>query len=248
MIVRMPSHLTVLGTCRAWPEAHRAAGGLLLDHDGHRLALDLALALDLGYGAHPRLAALGAEPDAAVITHEHPDHCADLSALARARHFAPRRGRRLPLDCPPGVLTRVHAMEPTEDLHPLPAAGTLPAGPLRLDTAPLPHHVPHAGVRLTAPGLTLACSGDAGPCPALGQLAAGADPFIAGTTLNGAEADPRVLGLAQAAACATRAAARRLLPTHFRPGADRTRPAAEARAAFPGGEALAAEEGMVPAL
>lgn len=95
MIVRMPSHLTVLGTCGAWPEAHRAASGLLLDRDGHRLVL--ALALDLGYGTHPRLAAPGAEPDTVVITHEHLDHCADLGALARARHAAPRRGPgRLP--------------------------------------------------------------------------------------------------------------------------------------------------------
>ncbi|MEE1781722.1 MBL fold metallo-hydrolase [Streptomyces sp. SP17BM10] len=244
----MPSHLTVLGTCGAWPEAHRAASGFLLDHDGHRLVLDL------GYGTYPRLAALGAEPDAVVITHEHPDHCADLSALARARYFAPRRGPRLPLYCPPGVLTRVQGMEPTEDLHdvfdihPLPATATLRVGPLRLDSALLPHHVPHAGVRLRAPGLTLAYSGDAGPGPALDQLAAGADLFIAGTTLDAAGADPRLLSPAQAAACAVRAGARRLLLTHFRPGTDRTRPVAQARAAFPGGEVLAAEEGMVLAL
>ncbi|MGW2253313.1 MBL fold metallo-hydrolase [Kitasatospora sp. NPDC001660] len=242
------SQLTVLGTCGAWPEAGRAASGFLLDHDGHRVALDL------GYATFPRLAALGNPLDAVVITHEHPDHCADLSALARARYFASAPGPRLPLHCPPGVIARVQAMEPTEDLHevfdiqPLPTTETVHIGPLRLDAALLPHHVPHAGVRLTAPGLTLAYSGDAGPSPALAELAAGADLFIAGTTLNGDAADPHLLSAVQAAACAARAGARRLLLTHFWPGSDRTRALAQARAAFPGGEVIVAEEGMVLAL
>ncbi|MQS16775.1 MBL fold metallo-hydrolase [Streptomyces kaniharaensis] len=239
--------LTVLGTCGAWPEPGRAASGFLLDYDGFRLALDL------GYATFPRLAAHGdpALLDAVVITHEHPDHCADLSALARSRYFAPQRGPRLPLYCPPGVIARVQAMEPTEnlndvfDIHPLPAA-THRIGPLRLDTARLPHHVPHAGVRLSAPGLVLAYSGDAGPAPALAELAAGADLFIAGTTLPD-QSDPDLLSAADAAAWAERAGARRLLLTHFWPGSDRTRPLALVRARFTG-EVLAAEEDMTLAL
>ncbi|MBV6699367.1 MBL fold metallo-hydrolase [Kitasatospora aureofaciens] len=239
--------VTVLGTCGAWPEAGRAASGFLLEYDGFRLVLDL------GYATFPRLAAHGdpARLDAVVITHEHPDHCADLSALCRARYFAPQRGPRLPLYCPPGVIARVQAMEPTEDLHDVFDVHPLPAGhqvgPLRLDAEPLPHHVPHAGVRLTAPGLTLAYSGDAGPSPALARLAAGADLFIAGTTVENRADDPCLMSAADAAAWATRAGARRLLLTHFWPGSDRTRPLAEARAAFTG-EVLAAEEDMVLSL
>ncbi|MFJ3794506.1 MBL fold metallo-hydrolase [Kitasatospora sp. NPDC090091] len=235
--------LTVLGTCGAWPEAGRSASGFLLEYDGFRLALDL------GYGTFPRLAehCAAGQVDAVVITHEHPDHCADLSALCRARYFAPERGARLPLYCTPGVVGRVQAMEPTEDLldvfdvHPLPSDHQV--GPFRLDTAPLPHHVPHAGVRLTAPGLTVAYSGDAGPDPALARLAAGADLFIAGATLQGAAGDPHLMSAADAGSWAARAGAERLLLTHFWPGSDRTRSTAEARATFPG-EVIAAEEGM----
>lgn len=239
--------LTVLGTCGAWPEAGRSASGFLLEYDGFRLVLDL------GYATFPRLLehCPGGRVDAVVITHEHPDHCADLSALCRARHFAAERGARLPLYCTPGVIGRVQAMEPTEDLlevfdvHSLPTSH--PVGPFQLDAALLPHHVPHAGVRLTAPGLTVAYSGDAGPDPALARLAAGADLFIAGATLQGNSADGgdgQLMSAVDAGIWATRSGAKRLLLTHFWPGSDRTRSTADARSNF-SGEVIAAEESMV---
>ncbi|MBY8882187.1 MBL fold metallo-hydrolase [Actinacidiphila acidipaludis] len=235
--------LGVLGSCGGWVEAGRAAAGFVLEADGFRVVLDL------GYATVPRLLERCAarEVDAVVITHAHPDHCADLSVLSRALLFGERPDVRVPLYCPPGVLDRVQAMEPTEDLrevfdpHPLP--GTYEVGPFRLDALPLPHHVPHAGVRLTAPDLTVAYSGDAGPDPALGELAHDADLLIAGTTLLGAEDDPLLLSAAQAGVWAARAGARRLLLGHFWPGADRARHPAEAAAAYPG-EILVADEGM----
>lgn len=239
--------LTVLGTCGAWPEAGRAASGFLLEADGFRLVLDL------GYATLPRLLERCApsELDAVVITHEHPDHCADLSALCRALLFGGERAGRVPLYCPPGVLGRVQAMEPTEALRDVFDPYELPAshevGPYRLDGRVLPHHVPHAGVRLTAPGLTVAYSGDAGPDHALGELAAGADLLIAGATLQGPATDPYLLSAAQAGQWAARAGAERLLLTHFWPGDDRRRSVAEATAAYDG-EILAAEEGTVLSL
>lgn len=243
--------LTVLGTCAAWPQAGRAASGFLVEYDGFRVVLDL------GYGTFPRLLELcgAGDLDAVVITHEHPDHCADLSALCRARHFAAEPpAARLPLYCTPGVTGRVQAMEPTEDLHGVfdihHLPGSFQVGPFRLEAALLPHHVPHAGLRLTAPGVTLAYSGDAGPDPALAELGAGADPFIVGATLRGAapegaDGDGHLLmSAAQAGTWATRAAARRLLLTHFWPDSDRSLSLAEARATFAGGEVVAADEGL----
>jgi ribonuclease BN (tRNA processing enzyme) len=212
--------------------------------------------MDLGYATLPRLLTHcpATALDAVVVTHAHPDHCADLSALCRALLLGEKHRRRVPLYCPPDVLGRVQAMEPTEDLrevfdpHPLP--GVHQIGPFRLEGRLLPHHVPHAGVRLTGPGLTLAYSGDAGPDPVLGELAADADLLVAGTTLQdapGATPDPLLLSASQAGAWASRSGADRLLLTHFWPGADRARSVAQA-AAVHRGDVLAADEGMVLAL
>jgi ribonuclease BN (tRNA processing enzyme) len=252
--------VVVLGTCAAWPERGRAASGFLLEYDGFRLVLDL------GYATFPRLLehCSGAEIDAVAITHEHPDHCADLSALCRERHYAGRPGARIPLYCTLGVVERVQAMEPTEslldvfDINLLP--GSYRIGPFRLDAPPLPHHVPHAGLRLTAPDLVVAYSGDAGPDEALAALGADADLFIVGATRqDGAAAgdqgtageaapaeaaDARLLSAAEAGRWATRAGARRLLLTHFWPGDDRETSLAQARGEFTG-EVLLADEGLV---
>jgi ribonuclease BN (tRNA processing enzyme) len=236
--------LTVLGTCGGWPEAGRAASGFLLEADGFRLVLDL------GCATLPRLLeqCTASELDAVVITHEHPDHCADLSALCRALLFGGGRDGRLPLYCPPGVLGRVQAMEPTDELRevfdPRPLPGSYEVGPFRLDGRLLPHHVPYAVVRLTATGLTVAYSGDAGPDRALGELAAGADLLVAGATLQVPADDPNLLSAAQAGQWAACAGAQRLLLTHFWPDAERRRSVEEAGAAY-NGEILAAGEGTV---
>jgi len=237
--------LTVLGTCGAWPEAGRAASGFLLEYDGFRLVLDL------GYATFPRLLEYcdGSDVDAVVITHEHPDHCADLSALCRERYFAAGRRGHVPVYCPPGVIERVQAMEPSEDLrevfdvHELP--GTYQIGPFQLDAALLPHHVPHAGVRVTAPGLTVAYSGDAGPDGALANLGANANLFIIGATMPGPPSgDPHLMSAVEAGTWATRAGAQRLLLTHFWPGGDRALSMAAAQATY-AGEIIAADEGLV---
>ncbi|WP_216210295.1 MBL fold metallo-hydrolase [Amycolatopsis aidingensis] len=237
--------LTVLGSCGAWPEPGRACSGFLLDHDGFRVVLDL------GYGTAARLLARCPDGavDAVVITHEHPDHCADLSALGRVRYYT--GAARLPLYCPPGVLRVLAAMEPRPDphavfeVHELGAAARL--GPLRLTGFPLPHHVPNRGVRLEAPGLSLAYTGDTGPAPALTDLAAGTDLFIAEATLQGPApaTGPRyLLTASEAGEVAAAAGAGRLLLTHFWPGSDRAVSVREARAEF-GGPVLAATEDLV---
>jgi len=249
------SRLTVLGSCGAWPEPSRACAGFLLSHRGFRVVLDL------GYGAASRLFAHCPDrlPDAVVVTHEHPDHCADVSALGRAWHYtvqanAPGAPPRLPLHCTPGTVRRLEAMEPRPhpaelfDVHDVAAPADV--GPFRLTTHPLPHHVPNFGVRLSAPGLTVAYTGDTGPSPVLADLARDADLVICDATLRTPppEGEPRYLmTAAEAGHWAARAGARRLMLTHFWPGTDRASAAAEARTEF-GGEVLIAEEDLTVAL
>ncbi|RSD22113.1 MBL fold metallo-hydrolase [Amycolatopsis eburnea] len=244
------SSLTVLGSCGAWPEPGRACAGFLLSHNGFRVVLDL------GYGAASRLFAHCRDrlPDAVVVTHEHPDHCADVSALGRAWHYTGPPGARLPLHCTPGTVRRLEALEPRP--HPTEVfavhdLGT-PAdvGPFRLTPYLLPHHQPNFGVRLTAPGLTVAYTGDTGPSSLLADLGRDADLVICDATLRTppAEGEPRYLMTAtEAGHWAAKAGARRLLLTHFWPGTDRAAAAEEARAGF-GGEVLIAEEDLTVVL
>lgn len=236
--------LTVLGSCGGWPEAGRASSGFLVESDAFRLVLDL------GFATLPRLLARcprGAV-DAVVVTHGHPDHCVDLQGLFRARHFQAAGAAPIPLYCPAGVVERITALEPSEDLRQVfdvrALPGTYRVGPFRLEARLLPHHVPNAGVRLTAPGVSLAYTGDSGPTDALAELGAGVDLYVMEATHQGEPVSPHLMTARGAGRWAARADARRLMLTHFWPGSDRAVSLAQARETF-GGPVIAAVEDLV---
>lgn len=251
----------VLGSCGAWPEPGRACSGFVLEHGGARIVLDL------GYGTLSRLLALlGSSAadgiDAVIVTHAHPDHMVDLHGLFRARWYGRRGAPEIPLFAPEQVRARLLGLEDDGedavrrvfDWRPLPAAPQQ-AGPLRLESMLLPHYVPNAGVRLSAPGLTLAYTGDTGPDPALAELGRDADLFITDATdrgqrpgsPSGGQGPALNLTAREAGEAAAAARARRLLLTHFWPDNDRRAALAAAAAAFPG-EILVADEGLSVAL
>jgi ribonuclease BN (tRNA processing enzyme) len=242
----MTRQLTVLGSCGAFPEPGRACTGFAVDWDGYRLVLDL------GYATLPRL--LAHWPDGAVdaiaITHEHPDHCIDLHALFRMRHYGVSAQPRLPLYCPPGVLDRLAGLEPDVDLtdvfdlHPLP--GRYQVGPFELTGVALPHFVPTAGIRLQAGPNALAYSGDTGPDPALAELGRNTDLFILEATDRPGEPERptrNLLTSAEAGHFGRQAGTRQLMLTHFWPGNDRAVSIATAAAEF-GAPVLEACEGL----
>ena len=237
--------LTVLGSCGAWPEAGRACAGFLLEYDGFRVVLDL------GYAALPRLLehCPRGEVDAVVVTHQHPDHCVDVSGLARVRYYEAPDDPPVALHCAPGVLDVLRALEPNPDpadvfdVHEL--ASTTRLGPFDVLTVELPHYKTNLGVRLTAPGVSVAYTGDSGPSPDLQRLAEGTDLFISDATYQGHSPNDYLMSATEAAEGAR--GARRLLLTHFWPGSDRAVSVTEARRVFDG-EVIAAEEGLTLAL
>ena len=176
--------LRVLGGCGAWPEPSEACSGFLVEHDGFRLVVDL------GYATVPRLLeqAAAREIDAVFISHGHPDHCADLNPLPRARALAADPPPPLPVYALPGALDAVLALDRPGmltgalALHEFSPGQDLDIGPFRTETRLLPHWVPNAGVRLTAAGVVLAYTGDSGPSPALAGLARDSDLFLAEAT------------------------------------------------------------------
>ena len=244
--------VTVLGACGAWPEAGSACSGFLVEQDRFRLLLDC------GYATVPRLLTCisAADLDAVFISHGHPDHCADLSPLLRARALpAHPRGSPppLPVYALPGALDAVLALDnpgllaDAYLLREFRAGADLAIGPFRATTCLLPHWIPNAGVRLEAAGQTVAYTGDTGPSAAVGDLARNADLLIADATFAGeVPADSRryLTSAAQAGRQAADAGVRRLLLTHLWPGTDPALAAAEAASAF-GGAVGVAVPGLV---
>ena len=215
--------LTVLGACGAWPEAGQACSGFLLEHDGFRLLVDL------GYGVVPRLFQQvdAAAVDAVFVSHGHPDHCADLNPLLRARAMAADPPPPLPVYAPAGALDAVLALdrpgmlEPAYELREL--TPSLRIGPFAAEVRMLPHWLPDAGIRLTVAGRTLAYTGDCGPDPGVVALARDADLLLAEATHVEELPDgmPPLLSTArEVGAEAAAAGAGRLLLTHLWPGTD----------------------------
>lgn len=217
--------LTVLGGCGAWPTREQACSGYLVEHDGFRVLLDP------GYATFPRLLEYG-EPgdvDAVLVSHGHPDHCADLNPLLRARALGDEHPRALPVHAPRGALDAVLALDRPGmladacDLHEFDPGARFEAGPFRVDTWLLPHHVANAGMRLTAGGRVLAYTGDTGPSPDLVPLARDADLLLSEAThvdrVPPADA-PFLLSARLAGEYAARAGAGRLLLTHLWPGTE----------------------------
>lgn len=239
--------LTVLGCCGSGPGPDSPASGYLVQEDG------FALGLDLGNGAfgamqrHLDPFQLGA----LALSHLHPDHCADVSALVVYVRYHPdsKPGRPpIPLFGPAESAARLAAAY-APSLAELAEAdlsdvlefrrlgpSTVHIGPLRLTAAPAAHPCEAYSLRVEGEGGTLVYTGDSGPCEPLDELAAGADLLLAEATWTHDESRPPDLHLSgvQAGELATRAGVGRLLLTHVAPWTKPAEVLEEARQSFDG--------------
>lgn len=231
--------MTVLGSCGAWPEAGQACSGYLFEHDGFRLLVDA------GYAIMPRLLehVRADRVDAVFISHGHPDHCADLSPLLRARALADYPAPRLPVYALPGALDAVLALDPVRgvadacEVREIIPGRHLEIGPFAAETRLLPHWVPNAGLRLTADDISVAYTGDSGPSPDLDDLAREANWLLAEATYPDEAPDgdrPYISSAREAGRLARRTGAGRLVLTHLWPGTDRSEALASATAGYDG--------------
>lgn len=245
--------LIVLGCSGSGPGPDSPAAGYLVR------AGATAVALDLGNGTFGALQRHldPFELGAVALSHLHPDHCADFSALAVHRRYHPRRPydptvRRLPVHAPveaPQRLAMAYAASAQErekaDLTdvfafaPLTDGASATVGDVRIDVRAVDHPAEAYAMRLEHAGRSIVYSGDTGPCEALVELARGADVLLAEATWPHTgiwdEPPPGVhLSGRQAGEHATRAGVGRLLITHVASWFDREAVLAEARTAFDG--------------
>ncbi len=167
--------------------------------------------------------------DAVFISHGHPDHCADLNPLLRARALRDDPPAPLPVYAPPGALHAVLALDrpgmldSAYVLHEFTPGNPLPLGPFAAETRLLPHWLPNAGVRLSAGGAVVAYTGDTGPSPGVVDLARDADLLVAEASyVDHVPEDSRsyLSSASTAGRQAAAAGAGRLMLTHLMPGTD----------------------------
>ena len=217
----------------------QACSGYLVEHDGFQLLIDP------GYSILPRLLEVtGAHLiDAVLVSHGHPDHCADLHPLLRARALRDDPPAPLPVYTLPNAIDRVLALdwpgtlEEAYTLHEFAAGERFGVGPFQIVTWLLPHHVPNAGMRLVAGERILAYTGDTGPSPDLADLARAADLFLAEATFPQAvpPGSARYLSSArQAGDLAASASVGHLMLTHLWPDSDPSAAERAARRAYDG--------------
>jgi ribonuclease BN (tRNA processing enzyme) len=241
--------LVVLGCDGSWPGPGGAASGYLVRHDG------FAMWMDAGFGTIGRLQGYVAltELDAVLLSHGHRDHVVDLYALFASRRFGRSDPQDLPVYALPGVKESMaplissrsgDAWEQTFDWRELGAGDHLSIGPLDVECFEMQHFGPALGFRMSADGGAIAYTGDTGPCEAVGQLAEGADIFLAEATWQDSEkTHDKHLTAREAAEYASVAEVGMLVLTHLEPGHDVDVSLAQAREAFDG-EVVLAEPGM----
>jgi ribonuclease BN (tRNA processing enzyme) len=245
------ARLIVLGSGTAVPRGDRATSCYLVD-DG----AGTVLLIDCGPGALHRAASHGYgldRIDAVLITHVHPDHCADLIAICFALRSPEAPKRRAPLLVlgHPAVallLSRLRnawprwlALSPRQlelrsvEPGPVPCPGRTTVTAHRVA-----HHESSLGYRLGLPdGFQLAFSGDATEGAELAELGRQADLFVVEAAGPDSRPIPGHLTPRRAARVAAACGARSLLLTHFYPSVLRTAIEADARESFEGRLALA---------
>lgn len=237
--------VTVLGCSGSGPGPASPASGYLVEAGGTRLVLDLGNGTFGALQRHLDPWAL----DAAVLSHLHADHCADVSALVVHRRYDPRVTDRpaLPLLAPaeaPARFAAAYAVDAAEraatDLSDVlafaPHVPSTTVGDVVVRTARVDHLCEAYALRVEHEGRSLVYSGDTGPCDALVELARGADVLLCEASWPHGPDLPSGVHLSgrQAGEHAAAAGVGRLLLTHVPVWFSADEIAAEARAAFDG--------------
>ena len=250
--------LTVIGCSGSFAGPTSAASSYLVsadDADGRTWNV----LLDLGSGAlgplqqHVDPHAL----DAVLLSHLHPDHCADLCGLYVSYTYAPGGApdERLPVWGPHDTSRRIALMyhgledgglERVFDFGRVRDRVPIRVGPLTITPYAVNHPVEAYGFRVEGDGAVIAYTGDTDSCDNLGPLMSGADIVLADSAF--VDGRDEVRGVHLSASRAARAAldaggVKRLVLTHLPAWNDPEVCRAQAAELWPGVEV--AEAGAV---
>ena len=228
--------LHVLGSSGGYSVADNPSSGFLVEHGATRLWMDAGHST---FGALQRVADFK-RLDALVLSHLHPDHCADLYAAHVALRYRVEGPLLLPLYGPPGTLEALgnllgsggpENLGETFPFRAVNAGDTVEVGGIRLSFLRTDHPgITHA-IRAETPDGTLTYSADTGPNADLAGFAQGSDLLVCEATYQeGKVGGPVHLTGRQAGETARRAGVRELAITHVWPTFDPQVSVEEARA------------------
>jgi ribonuclease BN (tRNA processing enzyme) len=249
--------ITVVGCSGSYPGPDSPASCYLLeaDHDDGTGNRTWRMLLDLGSGALGVLQRY-VDPlsvDAVLLSHLHADHCLDLCGYYVMRKYHPDgRPRRLPVWGPrdtPGRMARAYdlpenpGMTEEFDFRSWTAGQVVTVGPFEVEPVAVDHPVEAYGLRIRVADRVLAYTGDSGPCPALFELAAGADLLLAEASFRTGDVNPESIHLtgAHCGELAGKAGVGRLVITHVPPWFDKQAMLAEAQGVWDGPAELASQ-------
>ena len=228
-----PVAVTILGSGTIGPSLKRNPCAFLLEAAG------TVLLFDIGPGTMRRLLEAGktiGEIDLLLISHIHPDHSGELPSFLFAAKYpeAYRRRRPFTLAGARGLQKLFEGLKGAygdwlvlpEDLFSLReldnrTPDVFAAGALTIRSRPVAHIETSIGYRVETPGgVSVAYSGDTGPCENLVELARGADLFLCECSLPDGMKVEGHLTPSEAGEAASRAGVKRLVLTHFYPECD----------------------------
>ncbi len=241
--------LTVVGCSGSFPGPDSPASCYLLEHDGHRLVLDMG---NGSLGALQQVTDIYGI-DAVVLSHLHVDHFIDLCSYYVALKYRPggQQNQRVPVWGPPDTATRLvsayglTSSDMAGELDVRTIMPTFEVGPFRISTRRMRHPVESNAIRVEAGGRSVTYSGDTGPTDELVQFAAGTDVALFEASFLSDADNPRDLHLTgpEAAALADRAGAGRVILTHLVPWHPVEQVLAEAQRVRP--DVIAARQGLI---
>lgn len=253
--------LTVVGCAGSVARADNPASCYVLEADAQ--GRTWRLLLELGSGSLGPLQAVvdPAALDGILVSHGHPDHCADLASLSVLLRYGPARDvglAPLPLWGPEGIDQRIRQVEGSTDdagLAPFAWSPFVPGekrhlGPFTVTAARAWHPVLALAYRIEGPAedggiATLVFTGDTDMCDEVLALASRADLLLAEAGWAHRVENPPGVHLTgtQAGELAARAEVDQLVVTHVASWVDPAPTLAQARAKHP--DATLAAPGVV---